>query len=84
MATLGLMDVRRATCGIDRVTVLSSGRPKVAAVHPLEHIAMPHRQMKFTAFRAAALSLAVLGGLVECAALWRSRLTSMFMAKLRA
>jgi hypothetical protein len=56
----------------------------VAAIDPLEHIAMPQRQLKFTAFRAAALSLAVLGGLVECAALWRARLAIVFMAKLRA
>jgi hypothetical protein len=45
---------------------------------------MPHRQMKFAAFRLVALSLAVMGGLVECAALWRSRLSLLFTAKLRA
>jgi hypothetical protein len=45
---------------------------------------MIKRPWKLTAFRVLALSLAVLGGLVECAALLRSRLAMQFTAKLRA
>jgi hypothetical protein len=44
---------------------------------------MTQHPVRLTVFRLAALSLAVLGGLVECAALWRSRLAIQFTAAKR-
>ncbi len=45
---------------------------------------MSTRRIQLAAFRVAALSLAVLAGLVELAALWRARWAAHLMALRRA